>query len=243
MNVKTLNGALLRFKMLNDTPNGGFEGYGAVYGNVDRVNEIVVKDSISNLDEFLIEGFIAVGHDWTGLPIATITAVESDDYGLKITAEFHSTKAAQDARAVMNERLERGKFVGLSIGYEVVESEINDGIRSLTKLILYEVSLVTVPANPLAGVSQSKSNSLAELTLDDHAELVLAQVEGLTKRLEALNELRAKDNRTISAERRNQLSDVKQLIDKLVLLTTPKASQSDAQNAYARLLELSSDIN
>lgn len=227
-----------KFKLLggDDSPNGSFSGYGAVFGNYDRVNEAVAPDAFKNLDEFVSSGFITVGHDWNALPIATIKSAAPDDYGLHIEAEFHSTPAAQEARQVLNERMQRGKFVGLSIGYKVNDSEATDKGRILKDLSLYETSIVTVPANPLAGVTGSKGGAPDALTLDDHTEQVLVQAKALTTRLKGVNDLRAKDNRTISATRRADLIELKALVDELISLTAPQADADKVRALRARLM-------
>ncbi len=220
----------------DESPNGSFEGYGSIYGNYDRVDEAVEAGAFKNIDDFVKNGFIASGHAWDNLPIATITEAVSDSIGLKIKAEYHSTQAAQDARKVMSERLARGKFVGLSIGYSVLDSEATDKGRVLKALELFEISFVTVPANPLAGVTSAKSAPLAGSSLDDHTELVLAEAKGLTTRLQALQELRAKDNRNISAARRADLAELKGLVDELFALTAPKVDPIQARAIAARIL-------
>lgn len=225
-----------QFKLYEDTQSGGFSGYASTFGNYDRVGEAVAPGAFSNLDDFVKSGFIAVGHDWEDLPVATITEAKTDAYGLWIRADFHSTDCAQEARMVLAERLARGKFCGLSIGYEVMGSEQTQDGRLLTDLTLYEVSLVTVPANPLAGVSAAKHAPPAGLSLDDHADLVLAHAKDLADRLRALHELRAKDRRSLSAARRDDLLALKALVDDLSALTAPRANPDLARAAYARLL-------
>jgi len=245
MQSKTCTADKAQFKLYDDSPNGGFSGYASTYGNYDRVNEAVANGAFKNLDDFVKSGFIAVGHDWSALPIATIAEAKSDEYGLWIKADFHSTPAAQEARQVLKERVERGKFAGLSIGYEINDSEPTDKGRILKDLTLYETSLVTVPANSLAGVTSAKNvkdTAHAAMSLDDHTEAALAAAKGLVERLRALHELKSQDNRKISAARRADLHELKGLIDELDVLTTPKATRDEANRAYARLMALALDI-
>jgi hypothetical protein len=64
------------------------------------------------------------------------------------------------------ERLDRGKSVGLSVGFRVQEWTANEDVtdrwgmpqRTITKAELFEVSIVTVPSNPLATVTGAKSS-------------------------------------------------------------------------------------
>lgn len=141
------------FKVLDDGPHGSFSGYASVFGNTDRQNEVVVPGAFSRtLPAFLKDGFGALNHEWSTLPIATFTEAREDHRGLFVKGEFHSTPDAQAARTIVRERLERGKSVGLSIGYKVKDDEFKDGARHLKELDLFEVSLVSVPANAEAQV-------------------------------------------------------------------------------------------
>jgi HK97 family phage prohead protease len=152
-----LNG---EFKILDDPANGSFSGYASVFNNTDRQGEIVLKGAFADtLPAFLKDGFGALNHEWSSLPVATISEAREDDRGLWIKGEFHSTPDAQTARTVVRERLERGKSVGLSIGYNVKEDEFTKDARLLKRLDLYEVSLVSVPANQEAQVVGIKAEA------------------------------------------------------------------------------------
>lgn len=137
-------------KDFSDSGNGSASFYFAAFNNVDRANERILPGAFKNLDEFLRDGFIAIGHDWSRLPIGIPTSAVQDGKGLLVGFNFHSTPEAQAARAVMKERLQAGKNVKGSIGYEVLEDAQVDGVRELKSLALYEGSLVNVPCNPLA---------------------------------------------------------------------------------------------
>jgi HK97 family phage prohead protease len=160
-----LNG---EFKILDDSPHGSFNGYASVFGNIDRQNEVVVKGAFATtLPGFLKDGFGALNHEWSALPIATISEAREDERGLWVKGEFHSTSDAQAARTIVRERLERGKSVGLSIGYKVKDDEFKDGARFLKDVDLYEISLVSVPANAEAQVVGIKSEPSPTPTLEN----------------------------------------------------------------------------
>lgn len=156
------------FKMLGESSGpGSFEGLAAVFNNLDRQNDIIVPGAFaSSLDEFVRTGFLASAHDWT-TPIGTISAAIETPQGLQVAGEFHSTADAQNARRKIQERLERGKSIGMSIGFAIRDQEISDDlqVRKLTDIELFEVSVVTVPANPLAhmtGVKQIEPDHAKE---------------------------------------------------------------------------------
>jgi|GEM_PF-2121793 len=150
-----------RFKADDDAPDGSFELYAAVFGNVDRHRDIIDPGAFANLAEFVADGCGLVNHRGDQLPVAWIDSATQDGTGLKIAGRFHSTPEAQACRTVVRERMAAGKSVKCSIGYRVADYALEqiDGrqICRLKKLDIFEFSFVNVPANPRAGVSSVKS--------------------------------------------------------------------------------------
>ncbi len=151
------------FKM-SEEGLGSFSGYASTWNTRDHAGEIVIRGAFHNsLDRFKAEGFIALQHEYSNLPVATVKDAREDERGLFIEGEFHSTDEAQDARAYMRERLERGKSVGLSIGYNILPADMERtraGVL-LKEIDLWEVSIVTKPCNPEALASAVKSDARA----------------------------------------------------------------------------------
>ncbi len=137
-------------------------GYGSVFGNVDLDKDIIDHGAFADdLAEFLADGFLGWMHDWgdsSGPPVGYFLEATEDDHGLFLSARFHSTANADQVRVWAQERLAAGKSVGLSIGFRILGWERDAaGLRHITKAKLYEVSVVTVPANPKAQVTGIKS--------------------------------------------------------------------------------------
>jgi HK97 family phage prohead protease len=178
---------------------GELSGYANVSGILDRNGEIVEPGAYKNLDALVRDGFGAIGHDWYGLPIATIEEAREDSVGLYFRMSFHSTDDAQEARKVCQERLARGKTVGVSIGYMVTDAsyETRDGqdVRVLKGLEVFEVSIVTVPANPVSLATDAKG---AGTKFEDRYESALAAVKSFHKDAEKLKSLRETDGRKLS---------------------------------------------
>lgn len=227
---------------------GSISGYASTWEPFDRVGEKPVKGAfLASLPRFLKDGFIAYGHQWGLLPIATPTEAYEDEHGLFFSADFHSTTFAQDARITITERRERGKSVLTSIGYEppVTESveapEVPGGVGLLLKEIpLLEISVVPVPANPAALLTGAKdaTSLLAGLTLGDSHDLALAAVRGYAERMGDLAGLRAKEGRVLSganreklATLRGSLADVLAIIEQLLTESAPKDTEKAAADA------------
>jgi len=149
-----------QFKMLGELDSSGtFEGLAAVFSNIDRQNDIIQPGAfLKTLEDFPARGFLANAHDWSE-PVGTIDEARETRDGLWVRGEFHSTPKAQLLRKVVRERLDRGKQVAMSIGFKVTGDSFDNEnqVRSITSADLYEVSIVTVPANHLARIASVKA--------------------------------------------------------------------------------------
>ena len=225
---------------INSDGAGSISGYASTWDNWDRVGERPRRNAFAPyLADFLKNGFIALGHDWGALPIGTPTQAKEDDHGLWFEGGFHSTTAAQEARIVAQERLSRGKSVSTSIGYDVLEQEPVDapelpGKRGveLIRVPLYEISMVTVPANPLALITGAKELLEAGGSFDTHALTVEATVRAFVKRAEARAGARAKEGRVLSTANREKLDSLRVSMADLIaiiedLLTNSQPAPKD----------------
>jgi HK97 family phage prohead protease len=204
------------FKLL-DEGSGSFSGYGSTFLNADRVGDVIAKGAFrKSLTAFVENGCVPVGHQWDELPVATISEAYEDAKGLFVKADFHSTPEAQAARTVVRERLERGKSVGLSIGFEIKDSERTKEGRVLKEIELLELSIVTIPCNPMAQATEAKSAEDAEpqvseappagVSLADAYDAALAAVADVIDRTTQVKDLRDQEGRRLSEERRAQLA-------------------------------------
>lgn len=205
------------FKLLDgmDGP-GSFTGYASTFANWDRVGEKPTPGSFRNLKDFVSAGFISWGHDWN-LPVAVVDEVKEDEVGIWIKGTFHSTQQAQEIRTIAAERLNAGKSLGLSIGYRVHDAKRVSGGVLLTDIELFEVGIVTVPANPEATLLSIKGLPDG-LTLDEAYESALAVVSGLQERIERLSELRSDEGRVLSER---HCGRIKSLSNALLALVPP----------------------
>lgn len=105
-------------------------GAAAVMGVLDRGGDVIYPGAFKKcLKAFLADGFVPVGHDWSGLPIAMPTSAKEQGQNLLCEAEFHSTQEAKDARTVCMERMQKGLSVGLSVGFM---PDYEEGIHSFS---------------------------------------------------------------------------------------------------------------
>lgn len=140
--------------------DGTFTGYGSVFGTEDSYNEVVLPGAFAeSLKEHASKGTLPAmlwQHNPSD-PIGVFTEMREDERGLYCEGQL-CIEATMGASAYA--LLKAGAIRGLSIGYRLSHApnydEEND-VWQLTAIDLWEVSLVTFPANPDATVDDVKS--------------------------------------------------------------------------------------
>lgn len=163
--MKHKSGAVLQHKQfafkadaVND--DGTFTGYGSVFGNIDSYREIVAPGAFAeSLKAIKASGdpLPALWQHKSSEPIGGYDVLVEDARGLKVEGFLLKDQIVRAAEAYV--LMKRRVVKGLSIGYYVLEDSWNekDRIRTLTKLDLQEISIVTFPANVEAQVDSVKS--------------------------------------------------------------------------------------
>lgn len=144
-----------------DDATRSFSGYGAVFGNVDSYGDMLVpgsfKRTLAEAKKANATPLMFLNHDMHSLPIGRWTAMSEDDFGLKVEGHFLDTQAGRDAYTAAK----ANAISGLSIGYRahdiVMGKNVDEPRRTLKSVDLFEVSLVTFPANTSARVQSVKS--------------------------------------------------------------------------------------
>jgi HK97 family phage prohead protease len=156
MQHKTLDFGF-EIKAINE--DGTFTGYGSVFNVQDSYDDIIIPGAFADS---------LASHNGKGTmpallwqhrseePVGVYTALEEDSIGLKVAGQL-ALKTTRGAEAY--ELLKMKAITGLSIGFMTREDAYDKltGIRTLKKVDLWEVSLVTFPANDAARVSGVKS--------------------------------------------------------------------------------------
>ena len=128
--------------------------YACVFGNVDSWNDIIVPTAC---DEFLNSKEadrmrLCWQHNMDDV-IGRITAKGADGYGVWIEADILPTTLGKDVQTLV-----RGEAINeLSIGYKTIRHHYDGDVRILDEIIIREVSLVSIAANPLAVITDMKA--------------------------------------------------------------------------------------
>lgn len=126
-----------------------FAGYAAVFDRPDQSGDIVRPGAFARA---VARGGRAVPLLWQHAPdkpVGRIEVLAEDARGLRVIGRLSlRSQLAREAAALVAE----GAVSGLSFGYRVRAAQGVEGARELTDLDLVEVSLVTMPMQPLARV-------------------------------------------------------------------------------------------
>lgn len=150
----------LSIKASDIADDGSFTGYGSVFGGEpDSYGEVVAKGAFTeSLKELAAKGRIVpvLWQHRSAEPIGVYDEIVEDGHGLKVKGRLLIDDVAQAREAYA--LLKAGAVTGLSIGYWVRQASYDDKtcVRTLIKLDLVEVSLVTFPAKDDARVESVK---------------------------------------------------------------------------------------
>lgn len=149
------------FKLGEVTPDGQFQGYAAVFGNVDLGKDVIQKGAF---EETLREtgGKIPIlNHHNPAQQIGWNLEAREDEHGLFVRGQLDlNVQAARERHSLMRMAAKVGGKSGLSIGFQTLREEAcpdDFSIRQLKEVRLLEYSLVTFPMNPQAGITQVKA--------------------------------------------------------------------------------------
>lgn len=200
---------------------GGFEGYGVTWNVRDSYVTDFEPGCVTNVEQFVRDGYITLSHDRTKLPIGYVEEAYSDDIGFFIRVRFHSTEEAQAARAVMIERSKAGKRIGLSIQFYGIDGVQLKDRFSFTAIEMVEVSFVNEPSNPTSTVTSVRSaEPPAGHTAEDDYDEALAAINRFLERAEGIRASRSADGRDIGATQRGRLETILPLLQRSVSETT-----------------------
>jgi HK97 family phage prohead protease len=157
------------YEVRADAEAGGFSGYAATFNRVDSYGTALAERGDRSP--------VLYNHNQdanVGVP-ETLTA---DKDGLKVEARLFDDGADG---TVLLARLRQGARFGMSFGFQTLQSRsateddtldlgqlfepeaiVLDGIRVITEVKLYEVSVVSFPANEAAGITDVRNAAMAD---------------------------------------------------------------------------------
>lgn len=205
----------LQVKEVSD--KGEFSGYLSVFGNVDSYREIVMPGAFAeSLAEWKQKNRLPpiLWQHNSERPIGPFTKMEEDERGLYVEGRLlvDDVKDAKEAYALLKNQV----IGGMSIGFRTVGQEWDEDerVRRLTKLDLWEGSIVTFPANEEAQVEAIKTalNGGELPTLKDFEKFLREAGFSKTQATAIASHGLSHLHRSESGTQANELADVLQAI-------------------------------
>lgn len=150
--------------------DGTFSGYASVFDVVDSQRDIMKRGAFAaSIARYISKGRMPslLWQHNIDEPCGIITTLREDERGLYFEGKLAlDIQRGREAYAL----LKMGALDGISVGYSAVnyEYDTKEGVRELIEVELWEVSLVTFPANTAARVTQVKT--LKGVTVETIAE-------------------------------------------------------------------------
>ena len=148
-----------------DSGMGMFEGYGSTFGDIDFGGDRIDGGAFRNsLDKWMAKGQLPqmLGFHKGSNVIGDWLVMKEDEKGLYVKGQLWVKGDARIEQAIVAHNILRGTGPkGLSIGYRVVESDMEEfdggSVRRIKEVELFEVSVVGYAMNEQAFVTAVKS--------------------------------------------------------------------------------------
>lgn len=143
----------LELKSLDNT--GKFAGYASVFDMVDSQKDVILRGAFSNTLKGRVSEIKMLWQHQQTEPIGVFERIFEDARGLYVEGRLLLDIAkAMEAYSLLKERA----IGGLSIGYSPIKYRIHEktGVRMISEVELWEISLVTFPANEAAKITVVK---------------------------------------------------------------------------------------
>lgn len=142
---------------IKNLSKGEFEGHGSIFGNVDLGGDVVMPGAFKrSLAAHKSTGTLPQMfwmHDPSRVPGKWMDMSEDED-GLMVKGVLADTPLGNEVHTLLKMDAVRG----LSIGYRTIDHDYDrEGTRIIKEAELWEVSVVSLPMNPLAQVAHVKA--------------------------------------------------------------------------------------
>lgn len=145
----------------SESEEGVISGYASVFGNVDSYGDVVVRGAFAKFLSRMAETGKVIpvfyGHNMEDpkANIGRVIELREDERGLFFRAKLDLS--GDTYGRVVYEQLKDGRLDSLSFGYSVIDARMTDAGYELRELELYEISVVPIPANSEAMITEVKA--------------------------------------------------------------------------------------
>lgn len=145
------------------------EGLASTFGNIDRTGDIIERGAFKSTIKLMKAGDRVIrllNQHHMDQPIGIVDVLKETDAGLFMVARMpRENSTVKD----MLPLLKMGALSDFSIGFNIKDSDMDDkGIRTIKDIDLFEVSVVTIPANEKAKITSVKKDTDEDKVIDIH---------------------------------------------------------------------------
>jgi HK97 family phage prohead protease len=153
--------------------DGSFEGVLASYNNVDLGGDSILPGAFTKTIKDRGSEIPLLWQHKSDEPIGSLTLVDLPT-GLNVKGQLvMELPTAKKAYLLLKMRI----IKGMSIGFDTIKDSVENGVRQLKEIRLWEGSIVTFPMNESAMVTSIKSMGGSETKDDFNTELAEVQLQ------------------------------------------------------------------
>jgi len=179
------------FKLEDVDSQGIIRGYASTFNNIDLVDDRIDKGAFKKTIKDNKGRFPILDSHNPSDQIGWNLRAEENEYGLFVEGKLDlNVQKAKEKYSLAKTAVDIGANMGLSIGFSVikaVQDEERPAVRVIKELKLYEYSIVTFPANPMAQILDAKhlndTSEKARLLVDAGLKMGLSR-EDIIKALQ-----------------------------------------------------------
>lgn len=134
-----------------------FEGYGSTFNNVDLVDDIILPGAFT--ESLRVRTPVLLWQHDMNMPLGVFVDIFEDSRGLMVKGRMPKDDTFVSGRVVPQMKV--GSVNQMSIGFSIPSRDdyfMENGIRHIRRVDLFEISLVTIPANPEAVITSNVKN-------------------------------------------------------------------------------------
>ncbi len=151
-----------------DDEKGIIKGYASMFNNKDSDGDIITKGAYTKTLQENSERIAFLYQHNMNQPIGKPLSMKEDEKGLFIEAKISDSSLGQDVKTMVSE----GILKEFSVGFIPIKEDLQKDVNYIKEIKLFEFSLVTLAANPLAKVTEYKGTKSVDNLMDEFDKLI-----------------------------------------------------------------------
>lgn len=151
-----------------DDEKGVIKGYASMFNNVDSDDDVITRGAYSKTLQENSDRIAFLYQHNMQQPIGKPLSMKEDDKGLFVEAKISDSSLGKDVKTMVSE----GILKEFSVGFIPIKEEVVGNYNHIKEIKLFEFSLVTLAANPMAQVTEYKGTKSVDNLMDEFDKLI-----------------------------------------------------------------------